>query len=94
MALALILPASSGGLDADSLVGLGFGLALLVATGMIVGFRRKDMPARDTTGRIPLVVPPGRHVPMVGGIGMFVMLPILLLAAIAATAISILKTFY
>ncbi len=81
MAIALFWPTSIDNLDADSLVGLGFGLVLLAATATVVGIRGKDRSTRDMTGGA-------------GKVGMMFMMPIVLLAALIAITISVLKTFY
>ncbi len=43
LAIALLLPASNVNLELDTLFGLGIGLVLLVATGGMLQFRRKDL---------------------------------------------------
>ena len=72
LGIALFWPASNGDLELDTLVGLSFGLILLVVTGTLLQFRRKGLPVSVTGALVPVLV----------------------LAALVAMAIAVLKTYY
>src|SRR5262249_32022171 len=79
--IALFWPASYANLDPDALVGLTFGLLLLLATGTVLQLRGNDLSAGIDGGGV-------------GGTAHMGLALILVFAMMIALAIAVLKTFF